>query len=111
MQRWGLGKDFACSAVDFVGLHCRGYRLPTEAEWEYAARAGTTSPFWTGDNLTTEQANYDGNYPYGENPKGIYRKKPVAAGSFATNPWGLYEVHGNVWEWVWDWRGLFPAIR
>ncbi|MCP4659645.1 MAG: SUMF1/EgtB/PvdO family nonheme iron enzyme [bacterium] len=98
-----FGENFACSEVDFVGLDCRGYRLPTESEWEYAARAGTTTAFWTGDNLTTGQANYDGNFPYGEIPKGVFRETPVATRSFDPNPWGLYEVHGNVWEWVWDW--------
>lgn len=81
------------------------YRLPTEAEWEYACRAGTVTPFSTGENLTTDQANYDGNYPYGKNPKGIYRKKTVPVGSFQPNGYGLYNMHGNVWEWCSDWYG------
>ncbi len=79
------------------------YRLPTEAEWEYACRAGTTTPFSTGENLTTEQANYNGNYPYNGNPKGEYREKTVAVESFEPNNWGLYNMHGNVWEWCNDW--------
>jgi formylglycine-generating enzyme required for sulfatase activity len=79
-----------------------GYRLPTEAEWEYACRAGTTTPFNTGDNITTDQANYEGNNPYNNNAKGVYRERPVNVGSFAANPWGLYDMHGNVWEWCWD---------
>uniref|UniRef100_Q3APX8 Sulfatase-modifying factor enzyme-like domain-containing protein n=1 Tax=Chlorobium chlorochromatii (strain CaD3) TaxID=340177 RepID=Q3APX8_CHLCH len=79
------------------------YRLPTEAEWEYACRAGTTTPFNTGDNLTTAQANYDGNYPYNGNAKGKYRQTTVPVDSFAPNAWGLYNMHGNVWEWCSDW--------
>ncbi|MEI6143930.1 MAG: SUMF1/EgtB/PvdO family nonheme iron enzyme, partial [Mariniphaga sp.] len=78
------------------------YRLPTEAEWEFACRAGTTNPFNTGNNLTTSQANYNGNYPYNNNPKGIYREKTMPVGSFAPNALGLCDMHGNVWEWCSD---------
>lgn len=78
------------------------FRLPTEAEWEYACRAGTTTPFNTGENLTTDQANYDGNYPYNNNEKGEYSKNTVAVDSFAPNAWGLYNMHGNVYEWCGD---------
>lgn len=81
------------------------YRLPTEAEWEYACRAGTKTPFNTGENLTTDQANYDGNYPYKNFPKGKNVGKTTPVGSFAPNAWGLYDMHGNVWEWCSDWYG------
>jgi formylglycine-generating enzyme required for sulfatase activity len=78
------------------------YRLLTEAEWEYVARAGTTTPFWWGASITTSQANYYGEATYGGGPTGEYRGKTVPVNSFAPNPWGLYNVHGNVWEWVQD---------
>ncbi len=78
------------------------YRLLSEAEWEYACRAGSATPFWWGTEISTDQANYNGNYVYGDGVKGEYREKTVAVDSFAPNPWGLYQVHGNVWEWVED---------
>jgi len=81
------------------------FTLPTEARWEYACHAGTTTPFNTGENLTTEQANYDGNYPYLNNPKGKYLEKITPVGSYPPNGWGLYDMHGNVWEWCMDWYG------
>ncbi len=80
--------------------------MPTEAEWEYACRAATITPFNTGGNLTTDEANYDGNYPYNQNRKGQYRESTVAVDSFAPNAWGLYNMHGNVWEWCSDWYDL-----
>ena len=80
-------------------------RLPSEAEWEYACRAGTTTPFSFGDELTPERVNYDGNYPYAGGAKGLYRQKRVAVASLPANAWGLYEMHGNVYEWCADWYG------
>jgi formylglycine-generating enzyme required for sulfatase activity/uncharacterized caspase-like protein len=78
------------------------YRLPTEAEWEYAGRAGTSTPFHFGETLTTDLANYDGNYTYASAPKGSYRKQTTDVGSFPPNAFGLYDLHGNVWEWCLD---------
>jgi formylglycine-generating enzyme required for sulfatase activity len=79
------------------------YRLLSEAEWEYAARAGTMAPFWWGSSITTAQANYDGNFVYqGAVAKGEWRKSTLPVGSFEANLWGLYNVHGNVWEWCED---------
>jgi formylglycine-generating enzyme required for sulfatase activity len=81
----------------------KSFRLPTEAEWEYACRAGTTTPFNIGENLTTDQANYNGNYPYENYPKGKYIGKTTPVGKYPPNGWGLYDMHGNVREWCQDW--------
>ena len=105
---WGsipTTKNTAWDAVQFVA-GSTGYRLPTEAQWEYACRAGTTTPFSTGDNITTDQANFDGKSPYsgGYDENGVYLGKTTEVGSYDPNDWGLYDMHGNLWEWCWDWN-------
>lgn len=107
---WNDAVKFCDWASVIMNRNCR---LPTEAQWECACRAGTLSPFHTGDDLTTEQANFHGHYPYyirelrregslGDR-SGRYRQDTVAVNEFAPNPWGLYNTHGNVYEWCLDW--------
>ena len=88
-----------------------GYKfsLPTESQWEYACRAGTTTPFHFGSVLNGDKANCDGNYPYGTSTKGRYLKKTSEVGAYPANAWGLYDMHGNVWEWCLDWYGDYPS--
>ncbi|MDS4021533.1 MAG: formylglycine-generating enzyme family protein [Candidatus Competibacter sp.] len=108
---WGRGSQPVINinwydAVDYTewlsAQTGQAYRLPTEAEWEYVARAGTKTAFWWGDSITTDQANYNGRYvtygPYGR--KGTNSEQTVPVGQFQPNPWGLHQVHGNVWEWT-----------
>jgi formylglycine-generating enzyme required for sulfatase activity len=78
------------------------YRLPHEAEWEYACRAGTTTPFHYGETITSQLANYVGTYTYAAERLGDYRRATTPVGSFAPNAFGLYDMHGNVWEWTAD---------
>ncbi|HMZ82570.1 MAG TPA: formylglycine-generating enzyme family protein, partial [Acidobacteriota bacterium] len=79
------------------------YRLPSEAEWEYACRAGSKTPFSFGEKVTMKQVNFSGNFPYGDDPETDGQGKPVSVGSYPANAWGLYEMHGNVREWCQDW--------
>ncbi len=98
--------------VFIAELNTRGegvYRLPTEAEWEYAARAGTTTAFHTGDCLSSDQANHRGDRPFDECPPGEARGRTLPVASFAPNSWGLYDMHGNVREWVQDWDADYSA--
>ena len=84
------------------------YRLPSEAEWEYCCRAGTTTPFHFGQTISTDQANYNGNFTYGDGKKGVLREKTTPVGSFPANAWGLHDMHGNVYQWCQDWYGNYP---
>jgi formylglycine-generating enzyme required for sulfatase activity len=84
------------------------YRLPTEAEWEFSCRAGTTTPFHFGETISTDLANYNCEFVYGDGKKGTYRKKTTPVGSFPANAWGLHDMHGNVWQWCQDWSGVYP---
>ncbi|AUB84845.1 hypothetical protein THSYN_18970 [Candidatus Thiodictyon syntrophicum] len=104
---WGECQIFVAKLAGMApGL---GPRLPTEAEWEYACRAGTRTAFSFGDMLDTGRANYNGDYAYNKGPKGEYRQRALPVWSVAPNPWGLYQMLGNVYEWCEDWYGAYPT--
>ncbi|MBD1216812.1 MAG: SUMF1/EgtB/PvdO family nonheme iron enzyme [Aphanizomenon flos-aquae Clear-A1] len=96
---WNDAREF-CDRLSRMAN--KTYRLPSEAEWEYACRGGTTTPFYCGETISTDLANYDGNYTYGQGQKGEYREKTTEVGKFPANPFGLYNMCGNVWEWCED---------
>jgi formylglycine-generating enzyme required for sulfatase activity len=96
---WNDAKAYAAWLSSTTG---KVYRLLTETEREYVTRAGSATPFWWGGTISTDQANYNGTVPYGGIASGVWRKATVAVDSFAANPWGLFHVHGNVWEWAED---------
>ena len=96
---WNDAREF-CDRLSRMAN--KTYRLPSEAEWEYACRGGTTTPFYCGETISTDLANYNGNYIYGQGQKGEYREKTTKVGIFPANPFGLYDMCGNVWEWCED---------
>jgi formylglycine-generating enzyme required for sulfatase activity len=105
---WNDAKAYVAWLAKTTG---KPYRLLSDAEAEYVARAGAATPFWWGSSITPEQANYNGTQVYaGGGSKGEFRAQTVPANSFKPNPWGLYQVHGNVWSWVEDcWRDTYKG--
>jgi formylglycine-generating enzyme required for sulfatase activity len=103
--RWNQAVEFCrrLTALPEEKKAGRSYRLPTEAEWEYACRAGTSTPLHHGGSLSGKQANFNGDYPYGGADKGPYLRRTARVGSYKPNAWGLYDMHGNVQEWCSDW--------
>ena len=105
---WDECQKFLTKLCKIENVPANTLRLLTEAEWEYAAKAGTSTPFYFGYNLHSDMANFDGSDPYGDAKKWIYREKTVPVGLFQPNAWGLYDMCGNVWEWCQDWDGMYP---
>jgi formylglycine-generating enzyme len=104
---WDDAKEFCAKLNKMEGKEY--YRLPTEAEWEYAARAGTTTPFWQGATISVSQMNYNGECPYREkDPKEEYRAKTTTVRQLKPNPWGLYDMGGNLWQWCEDHFQNYP---
>ena len=104
---WDDAMEFCHRLSHRSGRH---YTLPSEAQWEYACRAGTISPFHCGSTISTKLANFDGTKVYGDGEKGEYRQQTMDVASFPANPWGLHDTHGNVWEWCADhWHGNYEG--
>ena len=103
-QMQGLKPYYSINNGEVRILGGDGYRLPTEAEWEYVCRAGTTTPFAYGYYLNSTMANFNGNRPYDSGVE-VYRERTTPVGIFQPNRFGVYDMHGNVWEWCWDWYG------
>lgn len=106
MVSWFDASGFCEVLSDRFG---RRLRLPTEAEWEFACRGGTTTPFSFGNEMSTNLANYDGKFSYGGGSSGETRWHTTEAAAFPKNPWDVCDMHGNVWEWCSDWYGEYPA--
>jgi formylglycine-generating enzyme required for sulfatase activity len=104
---WHQAKEF-CQKLS--GKTGKSFNLPSEAQWEYACRAGTTTPFYFGETITTDLANYNGDYTYGDALTGQYREQTSNVGIFPPNAFGLCDMHGNVWEWCEDtWHGNYDG--
>jgi formylglycine-generating enzyme required for sulfatase activity len=103
---WFDARDYASWLAQVTG---KAYRLLSEAEWEYGTRAGSRSAFWWGDTITSERANYDGSWLYGgQGEPGEYRGRTLPVHSLEPNPWGIYQCHGNIWEWCADlWHATY----
>jgi formylglycine-generating enzyme required for sulfatase activity len=115
---WGRGQrpvihvswnDAKAYATWLSGRTGKTYRLLSETEREYATRAGTTTPFWWGSSISTEQANYNGYAYHNSGYRNEYRQRTLPVDSFGPNPWGLYQVHGNVFEWTEDCEHVYSS--
>ena len=106
---WDDAKQYLAWLAKKTG---KPYRLLSESEWEYSARAGTSTPFSFGKTITPDQGNFDGSFTYGGSSKGQYRQSTIESASFKPNAFGLHNMHGNVWEWVEDcYREIYTGLE